>query len=230
MQSITTSSSSNNIHWTDKDILLSNTFNPMSIQNAFLQQLSKRSEWTLQFFWSAFYTHNDKRYLLCGASNGYVYGYEFGQFQSSIQQEPVFKFHAHNGSIHCYTWVPQPKVDNKDEFEQILFTGGDQEVRAWNISEIIQQNTLDVNVQPWKELIADEQYVSERKATLERVECNAICYDANNDKLFTAWGDGCIYVWDVESGTLLSKYVFNQVVILKLIICLELEVTKDLLY
>ena len=55
------------------------------------------------------------------------------------------------------------------------------------------------------ELGANESLVTERHMSMERVECNALCYDANSDKLFSVWGDGCIYVWDVETRRTVSK-------------------------
>ena len=223
----TSSSTRTTTTWTDKEVLQSNFFKPSDIQSAYLDVVSASDEGCkLSFFWSTFTTNylnkEDKnRYMICGASDGYIYVYSFSLSMVPNAHHAQFRFLAHEGPVYCYEWVWQQKADSQDASEgvMILFTGGDQEMRSWNISQLIQQTqhiaqnnnssvggtTLIEDVQFLKEMRADERYVTDRKLALERVECNALRYDAQNDKLFSAWGDGCVYVWDVESGMKISK-------------------------
>jgi WD40 repeat protein len=219
------------INWTDRDILRSNTFDATQIQLNLLKHLKEKE--STKVFWCCWApaSHSsqtsNKRYLLCGDSNGMIQVYAFSHsFLPPKSLEPTFSFLAHNGPIYCYEWVMvQEKQSPSTQSNYILLTGGDQEIRAWNFDQLLQRaenelKQMSILASPLPiilkrcayemEMKADEQYVSDRGFALEHAECNTMCYDSVNEKLFSAWGDGNIYVWELENGQKLSSFPVNK--------------------
>ena len=153
-----------------------------------------------------------------------------------------FVFQAHEtGPVYCHEWITRENQASSPPTVYLL-TGGDQQVRLWNFSDIVQRardeiskravatltTTTTVNHEsalthstptvgidttslllsscPYEmELRADESYLTDRKMSMEHSECTSLCYDSNSEKLFSVWGDGCIYVWDIDNGQKISK-------------------------